>query len=78
MLSPLRCVLEGQTLTVDKLLLLRCDDADEMSVQASAVLLRPQPGLSLRDMQVAVPLKLGPAVITPLLICIPQQTQSFL
>lgn len=53
---------------VDKVLLLRCDDADQMCVQVPAALLRVQPLLPLEEVQVAVPLKLSPTFFTLLLI----------
>lgn len=56
-------------LTVDKVLLLWCDDADQVGVHVPAALLGVQPRLSVRDVQVAVPLKLGPTLLTLLLIC---------
>lgn len=63
-------------LTVDELLLLRGDDAGQMCAELAAALLCLQPGLSLRDVHVAVPLKLGPAFFTPLLICSRDSTQA--
>lgn len=56
-------------LTVDKVLLLRGDDADQVGVQVSAAALCIQPCLSLGEVQVAVALKLSPAVFTLLLVC---------
>lgn len=51
------------------MLLLWCDDADQVGVHVAAALLGVQPRLSVRDVQVAVPLKLGPTLLTLLLIC---------
>lgn len=56
-------------LTVDKVLLLWGDDADQVGVQVPAALLCFQPHLSVREVQVAVALKLSPTVFTLLLIC---------
>lgn len=61
--------LRTHTLTVDKLLLLRGDDAGQVRVQVAAAPLRLQPRLSVGEVQVAVPLKLSPAFFTLLLVC---------
>lgn len=65
-------------LTVDKVLLLRRDDADQVGVDVPAALLGVQPRLSVRDMQVAVALKLGPTLLTLLLICSSNTKESTL
>lgn len=57
------------TLTVDEGLLFWRDDADQMCLQVAAALFRLQPRLSIREVQVAVPLKLSPAFFTLLLVC---------
>lgn len=62
--------------TVDKVLLLGGDDADQVGVQVSAALLCVQPHLSIGEVQVAVSLKLSPAVLTLLFICSRNTKQS--
>lgn len=59
----------SRALTVDEVLLLWRDDADQVAAEVPAALLGVQPHLPVGEVQVAVPLELGPAVFTPLLIC---------
>lgn len=65
-------------LTVNKVLLLWSDDAGQMCVEVAAALLCLQPRLSVREVQVAVPLKLSPAFFTLLLICSRNSKQATL
>lgn len=51
-------------LTVYEGLLLWSDNAHQVSVKVSTALLSVQPGLSLREMQVTVAMKLSPALLT--------------
>lgn len=63
-------------LTVDKVLLLRGYDADQVGVQVPAALLGPQPRLPLQEVQVTVALEFCPSLLALLLICQQPQLQS--
>ena len=66
-------------LTVDKVLLLGGDNADQMRINVPAVLLCIQPRLSCKEVQVAVALEFSPALFALLFICQqPHPIQSML
>ena len=66
-------------LTIDKVLLLGGDDADQMRIDVPAVLLCIQPRLSCKEVQVAVALEFGPAFFALLFVCQqPHPIQSML